>query len=610
MSVLLAEYGVYTVTRNQSQALPQMRTKCSVFRNLLTLMLFVLSPFAGRAFASSALTTLYTFSATEGASPSELVRGTDGNYYGTAPTGGDPSGNSGIGYGTVFRITPGGSLTILHTFSGSDGSTPTALVLAQDGNLYGATQSGGAYNGGSVFKVTTGGTLTTIYSFPQGSLGPSLAPSRLALGNDGNFYGTTAFGGNNSCGSIFQITPTGTLTTLYSFPSDSGPAPGGGGLTPAADGSFYGVTTTMPAIFRITTAGTFTSVHTFAAGEGTPTTGALVQSANGTFYGTTVDGGANGAGSVFSVLPTGAFTTLYSFTGTAGSSTVQPGGLVDGGDGSFYGTMQYGGETSCACGAIFKVSPSGALSYLYYFTGSLDGSGPIGTLTPGSGGFYGSTASTIYWYDATSALPPYISIVVKPSVITSGKSALLTWTSTGATACTGSDAWSGAQATSGSQSLSPTQIGPDGFTLTCTGAGGVAAATAVLNVNGPPAITLSVSPSTINVGESANLVWTGDATSSTCTASGGWSGTQPSAGAQQVSPGKAGTFVYTLTCLSAAGDASVAGSTTLVVKDANTASAGGGNGRGGGGMVGVQELIGLGALLALRRRALAVVPRA
>jgi hypothetical protein len=197
--------------------------------------------------------------------------------------------------------------------------------------------------------------------------------------------------------------------------------------------------------------------------------------------------------------------------------------------------------------------------------------------------------------------------VVKPSVITSGKSALLTWTSTGATACTGSDAWSGAQATSGSQSVSPTQIGPNGFTLTCTGAGGVAAATAVLNVNGPPSITLSVSPSTINIGESANLVWTGDATSSTCTASGDWNGTQPSGGAQQVSQSDAGTFVYTLSCLSAAGDESVAASTTLVVKDANTSSAGGGNGHGGGGMLGIQELISLGALLALRRRALAVV---
>jgi uncharacterized repeat protein (TIGR03803 family) len=574
----------------------------SVTRNrlLLAWMLVLLFPFVGRAFASSALTTLHSFSSTEGAFPSELVRGPDGNYYGTAPMGGDP-GNFGLGYGTVFRITPGGSLIILHTFSGSDGNTPTSLVLAQDGNLYGATQSGGTYNGGSVFKITTGGTLTTIYSFPQNSFGEWLAPSRLALGNDGNFYGITAYGGNNACGSIFQITPSGTLTTLYSFPADAGPTEGGGGLTLAADGSFYGM---EPLIFRITTAGNFTPVHTFMAGEGSPANGTLVQSANGTFYGTTVSGGVNGAGSVFSVSPNGAFATLYSFTGVAGSITAQPGGLVDGGDGNFYGTIQYGGEASCACGALFKVSPSGALSYLYYFTGSLDGSGPIGTLTPGSGGFYGSTASTIYWYDATAALPPNISIEVKPSVITSGKSALLTWTSTSATACTGSDAWSGVQATSGSQNLTPTQVGTIGFTLTCTGAGGVAAATAVLDVNPPPDITLSVSPSTINVGESANLVWSGDDTNYTCTASGHWSGTQPSAGSQQISPSGAGTFVYTLTCLSAAGDASVAGSTTLVVKDANTASASSGNGHGGGGMLDVQELIGLGVLLALRRRSL------
>jgi hypothetical protein len=244
------------------------------------------------------------------------------------------------------------------------------------------------------------------------------------------------------------------------------------------------------------------------------------------------------------------------------------------------------------------------LTYLYNFTGSDDGFNPIGNLTPASGGFYGSTATTIYWYDASAPPPPYISLQANPNTFTSDRSTVVTWTSTGATSCTASGVWSGAQATSGSQTVSTKQVGNPTLTLTCTGAGGDALVTEILYVNSPPTLTMSVSPSTINAGESANLVWNGTDTDSTCTASGDWSGSQSFVGKQSVTQSSAGTYVYTLTCTSTAGDETVAASTTLVVKDTatNSASESTGGTSHGGGTLGIEELIGLGVLVALRRK--------
>ncbi len=195
------------------------------------------------------MTTLYSFGGSDGSGPwAGLIQATDGNFYGTTTQGGA------YGDGTVFKITPSGALTTLHSFAGSDGSSPYAgLIQGTDGNFYGTTYYGGAatwcygYAGcGTIFRITPSGTLTTLHSFDGGD--GAWPQAGLLQANDGNFYGTALTGGATTfcygypgCGTIFKITPSGTLTTLYSFQGSEGAIPIGG-LIQASDGKFYGTT--------------------------------------------------------------------------------------------------------------------------------------------------------------------------------------------------------------------------------------------------------------------------------------------------------------------------------------------------------------------------------
>jgi uncharacterized repeat protein (TIGR03803 family) len=175
-----------------------------------------------------------------------LIQGTDGNFFGTTRGGGAHL------HGTVFRIAPGGGFTTLYSFKGSsttgpfDGAQPNAgVVQAADGNLYGTTEAGGTVNGGTVFKITPAAKETVLHSFGKPAAPGSFLDAPLIQAIDGNFYGTTARGGNSSCfdgcGTVFKITPTGQLTTLYSFHGTDGAHPTGG-LLQYTDGSFYGMT--------------------------------------------------------------------------------------------------------------------------------------------------------------------------------------------------------------------------------------------------------------------------------------------------------------------------------------------------------------------------------
>jgi uncharacterized repeat protein (TIGR03803 family) len=163
--------------------------------------------FGGMAIISSAqtLTTLVSFNLHNGGYPiGPLAQGIDGNFYGTTSD-----------EGTVFKITPGGTLTTLHSFTGgTDGGGPYAgLVQATDGNFYGTTVSGGSTGHGTVFKITPGGTLTTLYSFGSQATDGQNPYGQLVQATDGNFYGTTKVGGTNGQGTVFKITPGETLTT-------------------------------------------------------------------------------------------------------------------------------------------------------------------------------------------------------------------------------------------------------------------------------------------------------------------------------------------------------------------------------------------------------------
>ena len=190
------------------------------------------------------------------------LQGTDGNLYGTTYGGGAH------GIGSVFKMTPAGKLTTLHSFDSTDGFYPYAgLVLATNGDFYGTTANGGAHSYGTVFRITTEGTLTTLHSF-DGSDGSEVYAG-LVQATNGNFYGATYGGGAHSDGTVFEITPAGTLTTFHSFDGTDGEGPLMG-LVQATNGNLYGTTQFGGAysggtVFEITPAGTLTTLHVSTA---------------------------------------------------------------------------------------------------------------------------------------------------------------------------------------------------------------------------------------------------------------------------------------------------------------------------------------------------------
>jgi len=382
----------------------------------------------GLAIASPAqLATVYSFTGSDGESPvAAVVQGADGNFYGTTYGGGANS------KGTVFKVTPGGSLTTLYSFcaqSGcADGSFPTAgLVQGSDGNFYGTTSTGGgggscSHGCGSVFKITPSGTLTTLHGFNDSDGQDPVAG--LVQGSDGNFYGTTYFGGAESNGTVFKITSGGALTTLYSFGDQGGP--GGAlpeaGLVQGTDGNFYGTTSkggtgihAFGTVFKITPSGTLTTLYSFCHQTGcddgdTPQAG-LVQGADGNFYGTTSEDGPNCGfcGTVFKITPSGTLTTLHAFCSQSNCSDgYHPlAGLIQGSDGNFYGTT----ENGAAAGTLFEITPSGTLTTLTSFNSS-DGANPEAAVVQATdGSFYGTTTSggarndgTVFRYQSSATL--------------------------------------------------------------------------------------------------------------------------------------------------------------------------------------------------------------
>jgi len=349
---------------------------------LLALTTVLLLPNRGVA----SVVVLHSFNGSDGQSPvASLIQGSDGDFYGTTVNGGTSA------VGTVFKISPSGTLTTLHSFPGAAGANPWAgVVMGSDGNFYGTTEFGGASGGGTVFKIPPSGTLTTLHSFDYTDGGQP--ESSLIQGTDGNFYGTTYNGGASGYGTVFRITPTGTLTTLHSFTKLDGANPNG--LIRGSDGNYYGTTAgsanTPPygTVFLIAPSGTLTTLHSFSWWDGGCPAAGLVEAKDGNFYGTTQFGGASGGGTVFSMTPAGTITTLHSFNGPDGSHPVA--NLIQAKDGNFYGTTEYGGTPGT--GTVFMITTIGTLTTLHSFTG-LDGHDPVGGLIQGSdGNFYGTTS--------------------------------------------------------------------------------------------------------------------------------------------------------------------------------------------------------------------------
>lgn len=299
-------------------------------------------------------TVTHSFDSSGARSPSviSLAIGPDGDFYSVSTSGGFDS------CGTVFKVTSTGTATVLHNFNSTttDGCSPTSgLTLGSDGNFYGTTGGAGAFNGGTVFKITPSGTETLVYSFGNGLDGSSPFNANLVQASDGNFYGVTNGGGDNGLGTVYKLTPSGTETVLYSFAGGTtdGSSPQSG-LTIGPDGNFYGTTleggaSNLGTVFKITPTGTETVIHSFAGGaaDGAQPSGSdLVLGPDNNFYSMTSAGGASDNGVLYKITPGGAVTLLHTFSGGATDGAVPFTGITIGTDGYLYGTTSEGGAFS------------------------------------------------------------------------------------------------------------------------------------------------------------------------------------------------------------------------------------------------------------------------
>jgi uncharacterized repeat protein (TIGR03803 family) len=370
---------------------------------ILLTMLVAATIFAGVVVPVQAQTfnSLWSFQGTTGnygAYPQGLVQGTDGNLYGATAAGGNDFDS-----GTFYKISTSGDVKTLCYFFDTgacrDAQSPSAnLVAGANGDFYGVALDG------EIIRLTTKGKLKVLYAN-----GNAIPRAAMILASNGDFYGTTLNGGANGEGNVFKITAAGKLTTLYSFCSDiqSGICLDGAqpnfALVEGSDGNLYGTTSVggndgvndgYGTIFKITLAGTLTTIYNFPGF--TQSSSALIQGADGNFYGTTAAGGSGkygAGGTFFTVTSGGDLTTLYNFCSqpncTDGS---QPANIYLATDGNFYGITWTGGVNNNDQGTIFQFTPSGALTTLHNFDGT-DGSGPNGggTLMQDTNGtFYGT----------------------------------------------------------------------------------------------------------------------------------------------------------------------------------------------------------------------------
>jgi len=332
--------------------------------------------------------------------PGIIAQGRDGNLYSTSWAGGAD------GYGAVFRVTPKGTLAVIYSFDSVHGDAPySGLTLGAQGDFYGAAYQGSEYSYGNVFSIgATGGQPTILHSFAGTDGAYPFGPP--VLGPDGNLYGTTSEGGANDYGTIYQIIlKTGKFNLLHSFDFTDGSYPVAP-LVLGTDGNLYGsaqqggildCNSGCGTIFKISTAGKFDKVHSFVSTDGAYPLAPLVEGNNGSFYGTAYAGGdvesecSDGCGTVFQLTSAGEVTVLHAFQGQSGSDGAYPyAGLVQGSDGNFYGVTYAGG--AAADGTIFEVNPSGSkYSVIYQFAQSTGFYSQVTLTQNTSGSFYGDT---------------------------------------------------------------------------------------------------------------------------------------------------------------------------------------------------------------------------
>jgi uncharacterized repeat protein (TIGR03803 family) len=291
-------------------------------------------------------TTLFNFPPTDYSPQSGLSLGFDGNLYGATETGGSAR------FGTVFELA-GGTVTTLYTFgNGADGAYPWAPpIQAPDGNIYGVTFDG--TTPGTAYKITPSGAFSVIATLPSTTQAP------LILGADGNLYGTTQYGGTFNRGTVFQLTTKGKLKIIYNFDASTHGGVPVGPVMQAADGKLYGTNTDggtfgQGVVYSVTTGGTLKVLHNFqSATEGYSSTAGLVQGSNQFLYGVLSSGGINNLGSLFKINTTGkTFSILHNFDKGSGGAPYATPTLHT--NGKIYGVTQTGGPQNSTYGVLYS----------------------------------------------------------------------------------------------------------------------------------------------------------------------------------------------------------------------------------------------------------------
>jgi len=351
---------------------------------------------------TSPVTVLYNFPISS-VQPMSLIKARDGRFYGTCLSDGD------LNLGTVFRLHNDGSWPVLYEFpkypAPNEGDGPQgALVEGSDGNFYGTTIAGGSNLMGTIYRITPDGVFTSLYSFGSVAFDGAYPWAGLIQGPDGNFYGTTKGGGRNNVGTVFRMTPEGTVTILHHFALNQVPT---GGARPQTnfiqgrDGLFYSVTGynqdsngDYGTVFRISKKGHFEVVYRFGPSPGGyGPVAPLVQASDGNFYGTTYFGGrgTNAAGTVFRMTPSRKVAFLHTFHSTTKGGPPVWGnfpfnGLLEGKDGFFYSTIMGCGRDQLDC--AYRISQSGKFLVLHIFSDQ-EGMGTNGFVQGEDGLLYG-----------------------------------------------------------------------------------------------------------------------------------------------------------------------------------------------------------------------------